>query len=832
MDLAVVKNLRCSLTLHFAVIACLTAMLVATGTGSYFLPIFILFVSTAAYIFVDRLEWFELGRIGSYVGMLAVTAFSIASYLYSAFSTSSESGQLLAIAGLLVYPEAVLFLQRKNLRVYEQMAVFLLLEMIVAALVNDNIMFGILLAPIMLLWVSSLFLFSRYATLMQIDASLEQPIPILAEILYRRFIKSVIGENQPAAVVTTRTSLADIQASHSLRRTLQSIPLGLGAIAFAGFFFYLIPRTTPANFEPSLGTQARVGLPKTLNVGTVGRLLSDPTPVMRVSFSRLINGQQYALREPPYIRARVLDTYGGYERSDWFRRGEWVFGGIHQYLRLKGLKARRVPSDPPRDLVKVEFDIKPQFAETVFAIPPAFAVDNSAPVPLNFDDFNMVLEEIDSSKVPSGKSLVYRVGSAGFAARRQLRVMPADWGDNTFATRRNIANLSVNFQRFARCDAYRQELLNSVHVPLDRPYAVASAIERHFTDGDFTYTLDLRPPIDPDLDPIEDFLINQRRGHCQYFASAMLLMLRQSNIPSRLVIGYRPLEFNQLGGYWVVKQSDAHAWVEALLTAEELSDSELQGWAQPGRSYWVRFDPTPEQDGESMIAQQGQVIDYAEKLWKDYVVEGQKLSSDNSLYAPVAANSQNAYQQFMENVRSIRQGVETGDWTFGLGRIGFAWRISILIIVLGCLSILLWQSLVFIKRMSPRIARRLGLRLNGHGIKQPFFARCVELLAKRGLQRQPHETPAEFTRRASLFFERTLAPKVSSAGASDQARGELERLESSGNAHLRNTLQRLTSFYYRLRFSHDAQLAPVEQQEIEQALDQLANATSRRGKKN
>ncbi len=824
MDLDAVKNLRCSLTLHFAVIACLTAMLVATGTGSFFLPIFIFFVSTAAYIFVDRLEWFELGRIGSYVGMLAVTTFSIASYLYSAFSVSSESGQLLAIAGLLVYPEAVLFLQRKNLRVYEQMAVFLLLEMIVAALVNDNIVFGILLAPIMLLWVSSLFLFSRYATLVQIDSSLEQPIPILVELLYKRFVKSVIGESQPAAVVTTTTSLVDIQASHSLRRTLQSIPLGLGAIAFAGFFFYLLPRTTPANFEPSLGTQARVGLPKTLNVGTVGRLLSDPTPVMRVSLSRIYSGQSYALREPPYIRARVLDSYGGYDRSDWFRHGEWVFGGIHQYLRLKGLEARQIPRDPSRDLVKVEFDIKPQFSETVFAIPPTFAVDTPAPVPLNFDDFNMVLEEIDSSKVPRGKSLVYAIGSAGFADRQQLRATPAAWGENSFATRRNLANLTVGFERFSLCDAYRQELLQSAKVPPNRVFAVAATIERHFTDGDFTYTLDLRPPIDPDLDPIEDFLINQRRGHCQYFASAMLLMLRQSNIPSRIVIGYHPMEFNQLGGYWVVKQSDAHAWVEALLTADELSDTELERWTEPGRSYWVRFDPTPAQEGEAMVAQQGQAIDYAEKLWKDYVVEGQKLSGDNSLYAPVAANSQNAYQQFLASIRSIREGVETGDWTFGLGRVGFAWRVSILIILFGCLSIVLWQVFKYVNRLAPRFARRMGLRFNGHGIKQPFFARCVELLAKRGFQRQAHETPAEFTRRASLNFERARSPVVTS----DQTKCELDSSHGDAATRLSHPLHRLTDFYYRLRFSQDAQLAPAEQQEIEEALKQLATATRRK----
>jgi len=77
--------------------------------------------------------------------------------------------------------------------------------------------------------------------------------------------------------------------------------------------------------------------------------------------------------------------------------------------------------------------------------------------------------------------------------------------------------------------------------------------------------------------PIEDFLFRDRRGHCEYFASAMVLLLRAQGIPARLVTGFYGAEWSAWESSWVVRQSNAHAWVEAWLPG-------------PG---WTTFDPTP-----------------------------------------------------------------------------------------------------------------------------------------------------------------------------------------------------------------------------------------------
>ncbi len=82
---------------------------------------------------------------------------------------------------------------------------------------------------------------------------------------------------------------------------------------------------------------------------------------------------------------------------------------------------------------------------------------------------------------------------------------------------------------------------------------------------------------DPDRDPLVDFLVRGQSGHCEYFASALALLGRSLAIPTRVVVGYRVIERNELNGVWLVRERNAHAWVEA--------------WFPD--SGWQTFDATP-----------------------------------------------------------------------------------------------------------------------------------------------------------------------------------------------------------------------------------------------
>ncbi|HXO22076.1 MAG TPA: transglutaminase domain-containing protein, partial [Thermoanaerobaculia bacterium] len=110
-------------------------------------------------------------------------------------------------------------------------------------------------------------------------------------------------------------------------------------------------------------------------------------------------------------------------------------------------------------------------------------------------------------------------------------------------------------------------------------------------------------------DPLDDFLFRYKSGHCEYFASAMVLMLRSQGIPARLVTGFLGGEYNPFEGYTIVRNSNAHAWVEAYLAGEG----------------WRIFDPTPPagrptEGGDDSWSVARQVYDFLLFRWDRYVL--------------------------------------------------------------------------------------------------------------------------------------------------------------------------------------------------------------------
>ncbi|HEX7115792.1 MAG TPA: DUF3488 and transglutaminase-like domain-containing protein [Steroidobacter sp.] len=104
--------------------------------------------------------------------------------------------------------------------------------------------------------------------------------------------------------------------------------------------------------------------------------------------------------------------------------------------------------------------------------------------------------------------------------------------------------------------------------------AFVDAVLRMFREQEYFYTLE---PPRLEANAVDDFLFNTRRGFCEHFASAFTMMARAAGIPARVVTGYQGGEYNPLGGYLIVRQSDAHAWSEVWLGKER---------------GWVRVDPT------------------------------------------------------------------------------------------------------------------------------------------------------------------------------------------------------------------------------------------------
>lgn len=157
-----------------------------------------------------------------------------------------------------------------------------------------------------------------------------------------------------------------------------------------------------------------------------------------------------------------------------------------------------------------------------------------------------------------------------------------DWTQNL--TRQMVANGSLPKEVLGAGTAAAE----SVRVPPEHSEAVARAFAGHLsTSGEFRYSLNLQR-VDDSVDPAEDFLINSKIGHCNRFATALVLMLRSVGIPARIVLGYQGYETEGNGVYEVL-QCHAHAWVEALI---QRNTGGKTTWN------WLTLNPTPQSDDQ------------------------------------------------------------------------------------------------------------------------------------------------------------------------------------------------------------------------------------------
>ena len=147
------------------------------------------------------------------------------------------------------------------------------------------------------------------------------------------------------------------------------------------------------------------------------------------------------------------------------------------------------------------------------------------------------------------------------------------------------------------------ELAKQITARANNPYDKARAIEGYLRSH-YGYTLDLSGP--PPSDPLAYFLFEKRAGHCEYFAAAMTVMLRSLGIPARYVNGFLTGEYNDVGGDFVVRASDAHSWVEVYFPSFG----------------WLTFDPTPPSDEKppELFARLGRYWDWFELQWSEWVI--------------------------------------------------------------------------------------------------------------------------------------------------------------------------------------------------------------------
>jgi transglutaminase-like putative cysteine protease len=165
------------------------------------------------------------------------------------------------------------------------------------------------------------------------------------------------------------------------------------------------------------------------------------------------------------------------------------------------------------------------------------------------------------------------------------------------------AAIRETYLQLPSLDSRIPDLAKQITARDNTPYDKARAMEGYLRSH-YGYTLDLSGT--PRADPLAYFLFQKRAGHCEYFATAMTVMLRTLDIPARYINGFQTGEYNDIAGDLVVRASDAHSWVEAYF---------------PGFG-WLTFDPTPPSDDKppGMFAQLSHYWDWFELQWSEWVI--------------------------------------------------------------------------------------------------------------------------------------------------------------------------------------------------------------------
>ena len=288
-------------------------------------------------------------------------------------------------------------------------------------------------------------------------------------------------------------------------------------------------------------------------------------------------------------------------------------------------------------------------------------------------------------------------------------------------------------------------------------YQVAQALSNHFyNDDSYTYTLnfdEVASMRNPASDPIEDFVTNHRHGHCEYFASALVLMLRSQGIPAHMAVGYHGGERNQYSGDIRVLQRHAHAWVEAYLGPDDIPpmlEIAMHGYSGGG---WLRLDPTPPgADDLNGRNQFDDVLDYAQVLWNDYVLEMNPQRQRESLEVALGPSSKSEVSGVFSSLKkSVSRVVAAArNWVDGEW---FSWRAGVLTSGVLLVGVAMINALYPVFTWLGALLRHRRRRRSQSTVRIAFYEQLERVLRKVPLQREPHQTQQEFAYAAAATLE-------------------------------------------------------------------------------
>lgn len=481
------------------------------------------------------------------------------------------------------------------------------------------------------------------------------------------------------------------------------------SVSLLGFlFFFIIPHHGTGYFSVrSRSVEKETGFSERVDLGDIGKAKRNSKIVMRIELP-------FTFLRGEYLRYRgmVFDKYDG---LSWRKeKGDFI------KLRRRGDEiVLRKDFVPARKKLKQVISLEPIDTTSMF-----FAGE---PLKIYTFDFRRIFMD--------------RYGDLSFSFQRKRRVryevvstLPfyriedltqADWTNfpeeikNIYLSLppidKEIENLALEFMEAA-----------------ENQYELCEAIELYLTRS-YRYSLDTSG-INPS-NPLRSFLIEKEGGDCEFFATSMAVMLRILGIPSRVVGGYLGGEHSFFSGRYIVRQSDAHLWVEVYFNGVG----------------WVTFDPTPPEyvdlNSRSLLSYFSSWRDFLELSWDTYIIS-LDLQDQTSFFGRFVEFS---YLTYAKGKQAGRQAIfiiqkMVGERVLpslrGIGLIAFL----VLFMFSSVLALFLFIRNVRKKERSENICQI------------DFYRRFLSLMKKRGFKKEPWQTPKEFEKDLSRKLLQSTSP--------------------------------------------------------------------------
>jgi protein-glutamine gamma-glutamyltransferase len=521
---------------------------------------------------------------------------------------------------------------------------------------------------------------------------------------------SVLMEmRRAAAKATVQASSSGDDMSHrrmalSLASASPVIALSimLGAVAI----FFVLPRVSNRYLSAfARSREISTGFSDQVQLGQIGEIQRSNSLVMHIQIDGDAHGS-YDLK----WRGVTLNLFNGKTWSNPHAQHVVASLGGRFLLLQVGAEWRRFQATVPAQPIHYRVLMEPLVSNVFFLAPTPRLLQGNYRL-LSMDSGDAVFD-LDPEQPISRYEATSDIAQPSASQRRT-------------ATNDYPPEILLNYLQLPTVDGRVVSLAKQITASADNNYDKAAAVELYLRTK-FGYTLQL--PRTVPRDPVANFLFERKQGHCEYFASAMAIMLRTLNIPSRVVNGFRTGEFNDLTSQYLVRASNAHSWVEAYF---------------PGYG-WVSFDPTPAAPAQTHTGwSRGMLyLDALGSFWREWVINydashqyslGHEASRNSLQWFQRARNwARQHHEALLGAARRTQRAVSHSPLKWSL--VGSA---VALLLVLAANSRRLWRGLRN-RRLAARPEKSPSLAAT------IWYERMTRVLARRGWHKPLTQTPEEF----------------------------------------------------------------------------------------